>query len=140
MDSEEEIRTRLARLLEADTRYAAAAYDFVREAVSCTSRARRRHRTGASRRHISGRELLDGIRALALREFGPFAVEVFDEWGVHDCADFGHIVFNLVEHRLLTASPEDSMADFKDGYDFGTTFVKPFVEAGQLPDDLPKIA
>ena len=52
-------------------------------------------------RHVSGQELLDGIRRFALNQFGPMVVTVFEEWGVHNCRDFGEIVFNMVESLSL---------------------------------------
>ena len=36
--------------------------------------------------------------------------------------DFGHIVFSLVEVKLLGKTEEDSVADFKNVYDFSEAF------------------
>jgi uncharacterized repeat protein (TIGR04138 family) len=121
-----------------DPRYRVDAYLFVSDAVTHTSR-KLAARKGA-RKHISGQELLDGIRELALDRFGPLALEVLSEWGVRRTEDFGSIVFNLVANGLLGASEEDSAQDFAGGYDFQEAFVKPFIEAGPPPKDLPKIA
>src|SRR5689334_16477326 len=81
-----------------DPRYSRDAYFFVREALdhtqeTITKEGRRQVR------HVTGRELLNGIRDLALRKFGPMAGAVFLEWGVHGCEDFGELVFNMVECR-----------------------------------------
>jgi uncharacterized repeat protein (TIGR04138 family) len=47
---------------------------------------------------------------------------VFNFWGVQTTEDFGHIVFNLVEKGLLSKTPEDSLEDFRDVYDFKKVF------------------
>ena len=78
-------------------------------------------------RNVSSAELLDGIRAFALESFGPMAMTLFEEWGVHTCADFGNIVFNLVDAQILATSKDDKIEDFYDGYDFNEAFVKPFL-------------
>ena len=147
MSNENEYRERMARILSADSRYPPAAYDFVREAVSFTCRKLRGQGGGTGNgkgtrrgKHISGQELLDGIRELALDEFGPMTIDVFDEWNIRQTGDFGNIVFNLVRNDLLGASEEDSPTDFASGYDFVEAFVAPFVETGPMPKDLPLIA
>jgi uncharacterized repeat protein (TIGR04138 family) len=140
MNIEEEYRDRLRKIIAADPRFPSDAYDFVRDAVSYTTRKLQAADAEAPRRHISGQELLEGIRDLALRQFGPLAIDVFTEWHVRCGEDFGSIVFNLVNHSLLGASDEDSPADFANGYDFQDAFVKPFQETGTPPGDLPKIA
>lgn len=67
-------------------------------------------------RHITGRELLDGLAALAKQQFGAMAPAVFAEWGVQSSTDIGEMVFQLVEARLLGKRPEDSLQDF-EGFD-----------------------
>jgi len=102
---------------EGDPRYRREAYGFVVGALGVTVAAlpaARRH--DLARRHLSGRELLHGLTALARREFGFLAPTVFSEWGVHTSEDVGRIVFHLVECRQLTVSPEDSLDDFR-GFD-----------------------
>jgi uncharacterized repeat protein (TIGR04138 family) len=38
--------------------------------------------------HISGRELLEGVRVLGLKQFGMMAPSVFDAWGIPATGDF----------------------------------------------------
>ena len=108
-----------------DPRYAAEAYHFVREALDYTQKDTAKETSG-SVRHVTGQELLAGIRAFALTQFGPMAMLVLAEWGVHSCTDFGEIVFNMVEKGILGKTEQDSREDFKDGYDFDEVFVKPY--------------
>jgi uncharacterized repeat protein (TIGR04138 family) len=73
-------------------------------------------------RHISGRELAEGVRDLALERFGPMARSVLEHWGIHETADVGEIVFALVEHGVLIKQDEDTRDDFVDVFDFEDAF------------------
>ena len=115
-----------------DARYARDSYSFVRESLDFTQKLIGKGNRGKIR-HISGQELLDGIRQFALQQFGPMAVTVFEEWNIHDCRDFGEIVFNMVEIGLLAKTEKDTRNDFQNGYDFTDAFRKPF-RPSQKPD------
>lgn len=116
----------LVPLLEQDSRYDRGAYHFVREALDHTQALLLRRGEPAPR-HVTGRELLEGIRSYALEQFGPMSCTVFEAWGVRTCDDFGEIVFNLISHRILSKSETDLREDFKDGYDFEEAFRRPYV-------------
>ncbi len=108
-----------------DPRYDADAYLFLMEALDSTVKAIR-EKEPEHGRDVSGRELLEGIRAFALDEYGPLAYTVFAEWGIHETADFGAIVFNLVEAGRLGKTESDSLEDFNQVYDFDEAFRLPF--------------
>ena len=114
-----------------DPRYQRDAYLFVREALDHTQKTIVKENRGTPR-HVTGQELLAGIRDYALTQFGPMVVTVFEEWGIRNCQDFGEIVFSMVEIGLLGKTERDSRDDFKDGYDFDDAFRKPFLPAGKL--------
>ncbi len=78
-----------------DPRYPREAYLFIREGLDHTQRTLARDKQGI--RHVSGQELLAGIKDYASNQFGPMAMTVFEAWGIHSCQDFGELVFNLVE-------------------------------------------
>ena len=113
------------QILARDSRYTREAYLFVREALDYTQKLVGKETRGQIR-HVSGQELLDGIRRFALNQFGPMVVTVFEEWGVRNCRDFGEIVFNMVETSLLAKTEKDTRDDFQNGYDFTEAFRKPF--------------
>ncbi|MDE3067531.1 MAG: hypothetical protein KGJ60_08265 [Verrucomicrobiota bacterium] len=115
-----------------DPRYKREAYLFLREALDFTQKLIARENQGQTR-HVSGQELLEGIRQYALQEFGPMSATVLEEWGVHGCRDFGEIVFNMVETGLLAKTRTDRREDFEGGYDFTEAFRKPFLPKGKLP-------
>ncbi len=104
---------RIRAILEEDPRYDAAAYRFVLEALTYTQQS-----ISSGERHVSGEELLDGIRELGLQNFGPLTGMVFRLWGVEDTKDFGNIVFNLVEEGFMGRQETDSIEDFEGGFDF----------------------
>ncbi|MEO6597881.1 MAG: Minf_1886 family protein, partial [Planctomycetota bacterium] len=65
-----------------------------------------------------------GIKEYAAEQFGAMAAMVFERWGVRGPADFGEIVFNLIDAELLSQRPNDSRLDFVDGFDFRETFAE----------------
>jgi len=115
-----------------DSRYDRNAYFFVRESLDFTSKLLNKPREGTAR-HMTGPELLEGIRSYALQEFGPLALTVLNSWGVKNTLDFGEIVFNLVETGKLGKTDEDKKEDFANGYDFQEVFAKPFLPASVQP-------
>ena len=122
-----------------DSRYARDAYHFIREALDFTQKLISKENKGKVR-HVTGQELLDGIRQHALAQFGPMTVTVFEEWGVRDCKDFGEMVFNMVENGLLAKTEKDSREDFQAGYDFSDAFEKPFWPASKFKSAKKKVA
>jgi len=101
-----------------DPRYKVEAYDFVMNALGYTQSKLDKPR------HVSGQELLEGIRGYGLELFGLMTRTVFENWGVRRTEDFGNIVFNMVDAGLLAKTEKDSIEDFSDGYDFKEVFDK----------------
>jgi uncharacterized repeat protein (TIGR04138 family) len=89
--------------------------------------------------HVTGQELLAGIRAYALEEFGPMAVTVLGEWGVTRCEDFGEVVFNMIDAGMLSKTDTDSREDFQNGYTFEEAFRRPFLPENKLPKGVKSI-
>lgn len=123
------LRAKLASLLERDPRYPYEAYQFVYQALEHTQKLLNRPlyaepgTTIGPEHHASGRELVEGIRDLALREFGLMARTVFRMWNIHGTADFGNIVFNLIESNMMFKSESDNRADFEAVFDFDEALV-----------------
>jgi len=111
-----------------DSRFDRKAYTFVRQALDQTVKELKRknpERTGKSQ-HVTGSELLLGIRAYALDQYGPLTKTVLNKWGIVRCSDFGDIVFNLIEYNVFSKTENDRREDFSNLYDFDEAFVKPF--------------
>jgi len=127
------------KILAKDPRYTREAYTFVREALDFTQKLIVKETRGQIR-HVTGQELIDGIRQFALQQFGPMAATVFEEWGVRNCRDFGEIVFNMVEIGLLAKTDKDSRDDFQNGYDFTDAFRKPYWPESKLRAERKPVA
>lgn len=118
MSGNEEFWDAVDGLRERSPGYAREAYGFVMHALGETVRGLpQERRDHPSERHLSGRELLGGTATLARSEFGELAPMVFREWGVCAAEDVGRIVFQLVEDGQLSARPEDTIDDFRGGFD-----------------------
>jgi uncharacterized repeat protein (TIGR04138 family) len=126
-------------ILAKDSRYARDAYMFVRESLDYTQKNIGKENRGKFP-HITGQELLDGIRQFALNQFGPMVVTVLEDWGVRNCRDFGEIVFNMVEIELLAKTENDNRDDFNNGYDFTDAFRKPFWPQNRLKAETKPVA
>lgn len=122
----------LDQITSKDARYHRDSYFFLREALDYTQKSVVKNSEGKQVRHVSGQELLGGIRDFALEQFGPMAITLLTEWGITRCEDFGEMVFNLVEARVLSKTEEDSRADFIGGYDFEVAFRQPFLPSRKL--------
>jgi len=117
-------------ILTKDSRYHREAYSFVKEALDHTQRTVRKQNRGRVR-HVTGQELLEGIREFALTQYGPMAMSLLEEWGIHNSRDFGEIVFNMVDIGWLAKTEKDSRADFAEGYDFFEALRKPFLPSSK---------
>ena len=126
----------LGQIQAKDPRYTSDAYLFVREALDHTQKAIAK--SARRVRHVTGQELLAGIRQFALEQFGPMAKTLLEEWGIHRCDDFGEIVFNMVEVGWLAKTDKDSRADFQDGYGFDDAFVQPFLPKSKQTQQVPQ--
>ena len=100
-----------------DPRYSVEAYDFVFEALDYTLKRR-----GSSRKHVSGPQIMESVRLLALEQFGFLARTVLEKWGITRTDDFGDLVFNLIEVDLLQKTANDSREDFCGLFEFETAF------------------
>lgn len=121
----------VALICKEDPRFDRRAYDFVRLGLDHTVKdLRKKDANRAERsRHVSGPELLAGLRDYALEQYGPLAKTVLNAWGVRQCRDFGDIVFNLIEFNVFSKTENDRREDFADLFNFDDAFVKPFQPA-----------
>ncbi len=101
------------------------AYVFLSEALKTAQELAGRHLTGEridETYHISGQELLEGVRVLGLRLYGPMALVVFRHWGVQSTDDFGRIVFEMIDRGEMRKSERDQLSDFHAVYTFDAAF------------------
>lgn len=116
MEEIERMLKRIEAILAREPAYKFEAYSFVMAGLHFTVARLPKPR------HVTGRELAEGLRDYALDQFGPMARTVLEYWGIQSTLDFGKIVFLLIEVELLRRTEEDSVDDFKDVYDFDEAF------------------
>ncbi|MBI5382037.1 MAG: hypothetical protein HZA31_09080 [Opitutae bacterium] len=129
------------QIVKEDPRYDRKAYVFIRHGLDHTVKELKKK--DASRlsksHHISGPELLDGVRQYALEQFGPLAKTVLNAWGITRCGDFGEIVFTLIDYRVFSKTDSDRREDFSEIYTFDEAFVKPFLPRNPATSARPPI-
>ena len=130
---------RLVEVIEEDGRYPVEAYRFLQEGLDLSvrrthgvdtqaekkSRRRRRRKpqpvleeradaaTGEEHpHHVSGAQLCDGLRELAIARWGFLAKSVLNAWNIHETRDFGEMVFVLVDNDFLQKTEGDRREDF----------------------------
>lgn len=75
-----------------------------------------------ARKHITGAQLAEAVRDLALERYGVLARMVLAHWGIRSTEDIGDVVFAMVDSGLLVSQPTDSRDDFAGVFDFDTAF------------------
>jgi uncharacterized repeat protein (TIGR04138 family) len=104
-------------------RYPIDAFFFVQRGLSYTVEKIHGPITDPSAdRHITGPQLCQGLRELALAQWGMLARTVLKRWNINSTMDFGRIVFALVENGFLQKTDQDDIEGFRDVYDFATAF------------------
>lgn len=101
--------------------YPPEAYEFVQAGLQYT--VERIHGgTRKSSKHVSGRELSEGLREFALMQWGMLARTVLLRWNISRTDDFGRIVFALVQSGWMSKTDDDTLEDFRNIFDFATAF------------------
>ena len=106
-------------------RYHRNAYQFVFAALQYTLESLHRSAADVSTEaeaHISGGELCQGLRELALKEFGLLSRTVLEQWGLTSTADIGRIVFELIDRGEMLKCEHDQIEDFADVFTFNEGF------------------
>lgn len=114
----------LAKLRRRGERYDERAYVFVLAGIEFLQTRL------PERRHVSGTELTRACRDFALEQYGLLAREVLDHWGIRETADFGRIVYAMVDAGLLVTQPGDRIEDFHEVYSFQREFDEQYVWRG----------
>jgi uncharacterized repeat protein (TIGR04138 family) len=108
----ERLERSIEEIARQDRRYPPAAYMLVFEGLECALSKL------PARRHVTPRELAEGVRSVALREWGLLARTVLESWNIHTSGEIGDLVFNLIEKKLLVAGADDSRTQFDEVFDF----------------------
>lgn len=101
------------------------AYIFVQEALKTAQELTGRQIANErleETHHISGQELLQGVRVLGLRRYGLMAPDVFRHWGLHTTDDFGRVVFEMIDRGQMRKSDRDQLSDFHNVFGIDESF------------------
>ncbi|MBD3335061.1 MAG: hypothetical protein GF355_06060 [Candidatus Eisenbacteria bacterium] len=112
----ESAEDRILEAAEASQRFRAGAFYLVLRALERAQHARGRVD------HVTGRDLLESLRDIARREYGPMALTVLEHVGLRSTLDVGELVFLMIDWKLLRKRDEDSLDEFRDVYDFEEAF------------------
>ena len=103
--------------------YPIEAYIFVQKGLSHTvEKIHGSEPKPQESQHVTGRDLCEGLREYALKEWGLLARTVLARWNVRRTLDFGKIVFALVDNGHMKKTDEDQLDDFRDVYEFKSAF------------------
>lgn len=113
-----------------------AAYQFVREGLGFAGRQFETDPENAApaaatsgvpsatdaRQHVSGQQICNCLRELAHLHYGSLAGAVMRKWGVRSTADFGIIVYAMIDRGEMRSGPSDRFEDFVEVYAFDSAF------------------
>lgn len=111
------MKKKLEEIAKENGRFSAAALKFVYEGLGYTAK-----KAGTEPSHITGGDLCEGLRELAVEKWGGLALLVLNNWNIKTTRDFGEIVYLMIKHGWMSAQPTDSIDDFNNVYDFKTAF------------------
>jgi uncharacterized repeat protein (TIGR04138 family) len=127
----ERLERSIEELARHDRRYPPAAYMLVFDGLESALAKL------PARRHVTPRELVEGVRETALRQWGLLARTVLESWNVRSSGEIGDLVFNLIERKLLVAGAEDDRAQFEGAFAFEDGFDRAFAQ--ELERDPPRM-
>jgi len=103
--------------------YPPEAYAFIQQGLSYTvQKLHGKVKDPKANRHVNGQDLCEGLRDLALAQWGRLARTVLRRWNITSTLDFGRMVFALVDAGLMQKTDEDSVEDFRNVFDFRSSF------------------
>ncbi len=103
--------------------YPMEAYEFIQRGLGYTvDKLHGELKDPDASRHVSGRDLCEGLREFALQQWGLMARTVLTRWNIRKTYDFGRIVFALVESNWMQKTDDDTIEDFREVYDFAAAF------------------
>ena len=114
--------------IAAQTPYPPEAFAFVREALHLAAvdahgpEPEMANPALLGKRHVTGQQLCEALRDLAIRRWGLLTKTVLSNWNIHATLDFGKIVYTLIDHELMQKTEGDSLEDFRDVFDFVQAF------------------
>jgi uncharacterized repeat protein (TIGR04138 family) len=113
----------MEQLILKDGRYPLEAFGFLHDGLTQAVQAIHGEQAGpGQQRHVTGRQLCESLRDLAVERWGMLAQVVLGRWNIHETVDFGNMVYLLVENNFMRKTEDDSLEDFRNVFDFDRAF------------------
>jgi uncharacterized repeat protein (TIGR04138 family) len=109
--------------------YCVEAYDFIQQGIHVASEkvhGQAKADSPQGTRHVSGRQLCETLRDIAIARWGLMASVVLRSWGLKSTNDFGRLVFAFVDAGYWQKTPSDTIEDFNSVYNFREVFDQRF--------------
>lgn len=107
----------LEERIRAQGRYPLDAYRFLHAGLEHAVRRVHGNRRTGDAQHVTGAQLCESLRDLAIEQWGMLASTVLRRWGIHNTRDFGEMVFFLVRLGVWGSQESDRIEDFDDVFD-----------------------
>jgi len=120
-------RQKMEQVIREDGRYPPEAFAFLHEGLNRAVQTAygEKHVPDDQQRHVTGQQICQALRELAVERWGLLARTVLARWNIHGTIDFGRMVYLLIDHGFMRKTEEDSVEDFRDVYDFASAFDVP---------------
>lgn len=113
---------RIEQAIREDGRYPPEAYEFIHRGLEYATRMVHGDEPTEGPRHVSGQQLCEGLRGLALEQWGPLARDVLARWNIRATRDFGEMIYFLINLGVMGKQDSDRREDFHEVYDFDQAF------------------
>lgn len=113
----------MQQVIDDDGRYAPEAFAFLHDGLNrAVQDVYADDAGGEQQHHVSGQQLSQSLRELAIERWGMLAKVVLNKWNVRATLDFGNMVYLLIDNDYMRKTDGDSLDDFRDVYDFEKAF------------------
>lgn len=119
---EPDANERIEQAIREDGRYPPEAYEFLHRGLEYATRMVHGDEPAEGPRHVSGQQLCEGLRGLALEQWGPLARDVLARWNIRATRDFGEMIYFLINLGMMGKQDSDRREDFHEVYDFDQAF------------------
>ena len=116
-------------LLSRDPRYTREAYGFVFDSLRYAQELeeqRNRSDDSGEEHHVTGAQVCEAARFLAVTRYGMLAGCILKRWGIRKTGDLGEIVYHLIDQGLMHRTDGDHREDFDDVFDLETELLDSF--------------
>jgi uncharacterized repeat protein (TIGR04138 family) len=128
MNAEPSAQQLLQDLCKRDQRYPFEAYEFLYAALGYVQHERMKQGLikEETEKHLTGQQLAEGYKDLAVQEFGMLAPTVFQAWNIRKTDDIGQMVYNLININMMSKTETDRLEDFSNVYEIPKALLQNF--------------